>query len=138
MKMGEQLTKATHAASLKWLLAVIASLLSVFLLFDLVIPSVVMAVYKDDYSRMVVNCQKALRSADEARNKTFENDRLKNAFYATVDLDLLNCTDHERLKNELLSWRVAPASVRAVEIGAVLQDSSVPVKILTAPYAKPK
>lgn len=119
-----------------WALVLIVCLLAIYIVRDRIIPTLVLQKNRGAYGRLVLDCEKARSSAQEARNKSFDDELVKKRFLKSIDVELISCLDRELLKNKLLGWGVTQPAIRVMELEVLKEETDISASTLTRPYAE--
>ncbi len=108
------------------LIVVITLILGVEVIFNRIIPIVALAINKQAYEQVVMNCEEARETwrvfgqgvtADKQTNGELQN---------SVKVQLLSCLHQEALKNKLLSVGVSGPSIRSMELEVISKTPDLP------------
>ena len=117
-------------------LLVIACLLSINFVFRQVIPPLIAQANRKSFELLVVKCEKARESAEQARRTSFDDELTKEIVEKSAYVELLSCVDRDILKDKLLAWGVSPSLLHAIKLEALMQHPDIAASSLTQEYAK--
>src|SRR5271156_427455 len=111
--------------SARWPLICIACILAIDLLLNRLLPVVESVTNRLRYEHLASDCEIARATLRRARNESFDNPTMKRLVEKSIDVQLLTCTDQEFLKNKMLGLGVSAATIRAMELEGLTQQTNL-------------
>ena len=107
-------------------IVVIAVILSAQVVFDRVIPIVVLAINKSVYEQMVIDCEQARETWRVFGRCATADKQMDSELQKSVKVQLLSCLHQEALRNKLLSVGVPRSWIRWLELEMISKTPDLP------------